>query len=652
MTVGTTPVKHTRRRARRIAIGAAVVLALAGMNGPALWRFASDQYHDYKINRPEYKADNGKWDIVDLPDEYKLNTIHAALLHTGKVLLVAGSGNNQKNFDAKKFDTVLWDPVENTFKKIPTPNDLFCTGHTQLPDGKLLVAGGTKSYEKLKGDVTKAGGLMIVHNENPDKPITLPKGTKLTGKENGKTFVLTESIVVERAKKTFDPATGKFTGNKAGLERVYVEATKSGKKYETGTEDNYKIEGLSAADAKNTYGIAQKLALDKKDFQGIDDAYEFDPVAEKYIKVDPMNESRWYPTLTTLSDGRILALSGLDDIGQVVPGNRNEVYNPKTKKWSYVKQNRQFPTYPAIFLLPNGELFYSGANAGYGPDDVGRDPGVWDFDTNKFTKVKGLSDPKLMETAGTVWLPPAQDEKFMVVGGGGVGESEQSSDKTRIIDLDEDNPEFKDGPSFDKGTRYPQASVLPDDNVLISGGSEDYRGRSDSNILEARMYDAKTGEMRKVADPLVGRNYHSGSLLLPDGRVVFFGSDSLYADAANTKPGTFEQRLEIYTPPYLYQGSQPSLSGGPDSIDRGESATYRTQHASSIKNARLIRPSASTHVTDIDQRSIALDVKKGKDSVTVTVPENKNLVQPGWYMLFVTDDQGVPSEAQWVEVPE
>ncbi|SDK66873.1 kelch motif-containing protein [Streptomyces indicus] len=652
MTVGSTPVKHTRRRARRIAIGAAVVLALAGMNGPALWRFASDQYHDYKINRPEYKADNGKWDIVELPDEYKLNTIHAALLHTGKVLLVAGSGNNQKNFDAKKFDTVLWDPVKNTYKKIPTPNDLFCTGHTQLPDGKLLVAGGTKSYEKLKGDVTKAGGVMNVYNENPDEPITLAKGTKLTGKENGKTFVITESIVVERAKKRFDKETGKFLGNTPGYARVYVEAEKRGKKYETGTQDNYKIVGLSGADAKNTYGIAQKLALDKKDFQGIDDAYEFDPVAEKYIKVDPMNEARWYPTLTTLEDGRVLALSGLDDIGQIVPGNRNEVYDPDTKKWTYVKQNRQFPTYPAIFLLPNGKLFYSGANAGYGPDDVGREPGIWDFDTNGFTKLKGLSDPKLMETAGTVWLPPAQDEKFMVVGGGGVGESEQSSDKTRIIDLSEDAPEFKDGPSFDKGTRYPQSSVLPDDSVLISGGSEDYRGRSGSNILEARMYDAKTGEMRRVADPLVGRNYHSGSLLLPDGRVVFFGSDSLFADEANTKPGEFEQRLEIYTPPYLYQGAQPTLTGGPDSIERGESATFKTQHASSIKNARLIRPSASTHVTDIDQRSIALDVKKGADSVTVTVPENKNLVQPGWYMLFVTDDQGVPSKAQWVEIPE
>ncbi|MFF5004821.1 galactose oxidase-like domain-containing protein [Streptomyces phaeochromogenes] len=640
----------SRRRARRIAIGAAVVLALAGMNGPALYRFGSDQYHEYKINRPEYKADNGKWDVVEFPEEYRLNTIHAALLHTGKILLIAGSGNNQDNFDAKKFDTRVWDPVKKTIKKVPTPADLFCTGHTQLPNGNLLIAGGTKRYEKLKGDITKAGGLMVVHNENPDKPITLPAGTRFTGKEGGKTFVSKDPVVVERAKKVFDPDTGKFLRNEPGLGRIYVEAQKSGKKYETGTQDNYRVQGLSGAEARNTYGIAEKLALDKKDFQGIKDAYEFDPVAEKYIKVDPMNEARWYPTLTTLSDGKILSLSGLDEIGQLVPG-KNEVYDPKTKKWTYTKGVRQFPTYPAISLMQNGKLFYSGANAGYGPDDVGRDPGVWDLKTNKFNKLKGMSDPKLLETAGTVLLPPAQDEKYMVIGGGGVGESDRSSKKTRIIDLLADDPKFVDGPELEKGTRYPQYSILPNDDVLVSGGSEDYRGRGDSNILQARMYDSKSNDFKRVADPLVGRNYHSGSILLPDGRVMFFGSDSLYADKANTKPGKFEQRVEIYTPPYLYQGSRPSLSGGPKTIERGGTGTFTSQHASSIKTARLIRPSASTHVTDVDQRSIALDFTKTKNGIEVTVPKSRNLVESGWYMLFVTDDQGTPSKAQWVKIP-
>ena len=640
-----------RRRARRLAIGTAVVLALAGMNGPWLYRFGTEKYHQYKIDQPEYKAANGKWEIVEFPEEYRQNTIHAALLRTGKVLLVAGSGNNQENFDAKKFDTRIWDPVKGTIKKVPTPNDLFCTGHTQLSNGNLLIAGGTKRYEKLKGDVKKAGGLMLVHNENPDKPITLPAGTKFTGKENGKTFVSKDPVLVPRAEKDFDPVTGEFLGTTAGVGRIYVEAQQEGAKYETGTQDNYTVRGLSGADARNTYGIAEKLALHKKDFQGIRDAFEFDPVAEKYIKVDPMKEARWYPTLTTLSDGRILSVSGLDDIGQLVPG-KNEVYDPETKEWTYTDKVRQFPTYPALFLMQNGKVFYSGSNAGYGPDDVGREPGVWDVETNKFEKIPGLSDPDMMETSGTVLLPPAQDEKYMVIGGGGVGESELASEKTRIVDLGADDPEFVDGPSLEKGTRYPQASVLPNDEVLISGGSEDYRGRGDSNILQARIYDTKKNELRRVADPLVGRNYHSGSILLPDGRVMFFGSDSLYADKANTKPGEFEQRIEIYTPPYLYgENEQPDLSGGPKTVARGGSATFTSKDAASVKSVRLIRPSASTHVTDVDQRSIALDFEADGDKLTVTVPKGRNLVQAGWYMLFVNDGDGTPSKAQWVRVP-
>ncbi|MFD7305261.1 MULTISPECIES: kelch motif-containing protein [Streptomyces] len=639
-----------RRRARRIAIGTTVVLALAGMNGPWLYRFGSEKYHQYQINRPEYKAANGYWEIIEFPEEYRQNTIHAALLHTGKVLLVAGSGNNEDNFDAKKFDTRIWDPVKGTIKKVPTPTDLFCTGHTQLANGNLLIAGGTKRYEKLKGDVTKAGGLMVVHNENPHKPMTLPAGTKFTGKRNGKTFVSKDPVLVPRAKKVYDPVTGEYLRNDPGRGRVYVEAQKSGAKYQTGAQDNYRVQGLNGVDTRNTYGMAEKLALDKKDFQGIRDTYEFDPVAERYIKIDPMNEARWYPTLTTLGDGKVLGVSGLNDIGQLIPG-KNEVFDPKTKKWTYTSTLRKFPTYPALFLMQNGKIFFSGSNSGYGPADVGRDPGVWDVKTNEFTKVPGLSDADQMETSATVLLPPAQNETYMVVGGGGVGESTKSSNKTRIIDLKADKPQYVDGPTLDKGTRYPQTSILPDDSVLVSGGAEDYRGRGDSNILEARLYHPESNTFQQVADPLVGRNYHSGSILLPDGSVMFFGSDSLYADKANTKPGKFEQRIEIYRPPYLFQGSRPSLSGGPQTIERGGSGTFTSRQASTIEKVRLIRPSASTHVTDVDQRSIALDFTTSGDKITVTVPKNRNLVPAGWYMLFVDDERGTPSEAQWVRVP-
>ncbi|MFI5746636.1 galactose oxidase-like domain-containing protein [Streptomyces sp. NPDC051644] len=637
-------------RTRRMAITTAAVLALSGANGPWVYRFSTEHYHEYKINKPDYKAANGHWDFLDIPSEYRINTIHAALLHTGKVLLVAGSGNNRKNFDAKSFRSVLWNPKTDAFKNVPTPKDMFCSGHTQLPDGKLLIAGGTRRYEKLKGDVTKAGGLMIVHNEDPDKPITLPAGTRFTGGANGRTFVSKDPVLIERATKVFDRRTGAFLRNDAGLGRIYVEAQKSGTKYETGTEDNYRIAGLTGSDARNVYGIAQKLALDKKDFQGIREAFEFDPVAEKYLTVDPMNEARWYPTLTTLQDGRVLALSGLDEIGQIVPG-KDEIYDPKTRKWQYTGIIRKFPTYPSVFLLNDGKLFYSGSNAGYGPADVGREPGIWDLTTNSFRKIPGLSDADEMETSATVRLPPAQDEKFMVIGGGGVGESDRSSAKSRLIDLKDPAPRFRDGASLEEGTRYPSASLLPDDSLLVTGGSGDYRGRGGSNVLQARLYDPGTDTYKRVADPAVGRNYHSGSVLLPDGRVMIFGSDSLYADRANTRPGVFEQRIEIYTPPYLYRDSRPELTAGPKSIRRGSTGRFTTAHGSRITSAKLMRPSAVTHVTDTDQRSVALGLKRTPGGITVTVPGNRALVPSGWYMLFVTDGGGMPSEGMWVEVP-
>ncbi|MDX2728347.1 galactose oxidase early set domain-containing protein [Streptomyces sp. PA03-2a] len=641
---------HPSRRTRRMAISTAVVLALSGANGPWLYRFGSERYHAYAINKPEYKAANGHWSFLDVPSEFRINTIHAALLHTGKVLLVAGSGNNQKNFDAKSFRSVLWDPAAGTFKNIPTPKDMFCSGHTQLPDGKLLIAGGTKRYEKLEGDVTKAGGLMIVHNEDPDKPVTLPAGTRFTGKGNGKTFVSKDPVLVERATKVFDRRTGAFLRNDPGLGRIYVESRQAGTEYGTGTQDNYRVSGLSGSDTRNVYGIAQKLALDKKDFQGIREAYEFDPVAEKYITVDPMHEARWYPTLTTLDDGKVLALSGLDEIGQIVPG-KDEIYDPKTRKWKYTGIVRKFPTYPAVFLLNDGKLFYSGSNAGYGPADIGRDPGIWDLATNRFQKIPGLSDADEMETSATIRLPPAQDEKFMVIGGGGVGESERSSEKSRLVDLKDPDPEFRDGASLDEGTRYPSATLLPDDSVLVTGGSDDYRGRGGSNVLQARLYDAKTDGYKRVADPAVGRNYHSGSVLLPDGRIMIFGSDSLYADRANSRPGVFEQRIEIYTPPYLYRGSRPELTAGPKRLRRGGTGMFTTSRGSTITSAKLMRPSAVTHVTDTDQRSVELGLARTAGGISVTVPKNRALVPSGWYMLFVTDSKGTPSEGTWVKIP-
>ena len=54
---------------------------------------------------------------------------------------------------------------------------------------------------------------------------------------------------------------------------------------------------------------------------------------------------------------------------------------------------------------------------------------------------------------------------------------------------------------------------------------------------------------------------------------------------------------------------------------------------------------------DKEAGRIEVDFEVTGDEIMVTVPKNRNLVQSGWYMLFVTDDAGTPSEARWVKVP-
>jgi hypothetical protein len=671
-------------RFKKTAIGTGVTLLLAGLNVPAAMSFAQDRLHEYRISRPGYQAEYGSWSMLSVPKEFQSNVIHAALLHTGKVLLIAGSGNDQKKFDAGTFETVLWDPADNTFRHVDTPEDFFCAGHTQLADGKLLVAGGTARYEVLGDQVTRAGGGMLIKNEDPDREHTLKAGTRFRSPAGTEYELETEVTVPAATKKIVfsedgqdgqddqdgqDAAEDKTGGGAArtvgfrngraleqvvtaGEARAFVVAVQEGKGSVTEEPAQYEIAGLKGADADNLYGLAQKLTLEDQDFQGIKAAYEFDAVAEKYVPVAPMAEARWYPTLTTLPDGRVLSVSGLDDIGQVVPGI-NEIYDPSTKEWTEGPE-RYFPTYPALFLTQGGKLFYTGSNAGYGPDDKGREPGLWDLRTNTFTEVAGLRDTDQLETSASVLLPPAQDQRFMVLGGGGVGESAASTARTGIIDLAEEQPEYRDGPELPQGTRYLNSVVMPDDTVFTTGGSRDYRGRGKSDIFKAQFYDPATEKFRPAADPTVARNYHSSALLLPDGRVATFGSDPLFDDADNTRMGQFEKRVEIYTPPYLHQGEdadRPELREGPERLAHGATATYRTDRPERIERVRLMRPGVATHTTDVEQRSIALEPEAGDGEISVTIPEDPSLVPPGWYMVFAVDRDGVPSEADWIHLP-
>ncbi|MEV6587626.1 galactose oxidase-like domain-containing protein [Streptomyces acidicola] len=92
---------------------------------------------------------NGKWDV--LPTQNPVRSMHSVVLRNGKVLLIAGSGNSETMFEAGTFTSAVYDPVAGTYKVIPTPKDMFCAGHVQLDDGRVLVMSGNKAYPVAGG---------------------------------------------------------------------------------------------------------------------------------------------------------------------------------------------------------------------------------------------------------------------------------------------------------------------------------------------------------------------------------------------------------------------------------------------------------------------------------------------------------------------
>src|SRR5262249_35313773 len=76
-------------------------------------------------------SDVGQWLA---PATWPLVTVHATLLSTGDVLAWDGPAQSGAAF--------IWRPSTDPFTSRNPPDNIFCAGHTPLPDGRILVVGG------------------------------------------------------------------------------------------------------------------------------------------------------------------------------------------------------------------------------------------------------------------------------------------------------------------------------------------------------------------------------------------------------------------------------------------------------------------------------------------------------------------------------
>jgi hypothetical protein len=639
--------RNIGRRARNIAVGLVAITGVLSVNVPTVGAAVGNWYDQYKITRPAYEAKYGLWTKLSIPSQYQINGIHATLLYNGDVLIMAGSGNNQSFFNAGTFKTLLLNPVTMQEKLIPTPWDLFCAGHIELPDGNILVAGGTSRYENLKP--VYAAGSMTIMNNDTTRSWTLPKGTILIAPD-GAQFATAFTTSVPKAIQKRNPGGGNPT-IVAGRQNIWVDAVRKGKGSLLATAETYQVKGLIGPGSNSLlYGVGTPMTLQKQNFFGSKDAYIFDVKTERFVKVNSMNYARWYPTLAEMGNGMVMTMSGLNDQGQVAMNS--EVFNPGNGTWAQGPY-RGFPTYPSTFLTESGQLFFTGSNSGYGPSTAAwRTPGFWNVKTNVFKPVPGIKDQNDLETSASVLLPPAQKQTIMVMGGGGVGQSNSSTARTALIDVAAPNPRWVSGPSLAQPTRYPITVLLPNDQVLVTGGARYYRGMHGSDNHDTRIYHVATNTFSWAANSITGRDYHSGGLLLPNGSVLTLGGNPLYGNAQDTEPQTFNQEIDVYFPPYLFQGTRPDIERAPAVLQPGHSYLIKVTQASGISYLRLMRPDNPTHVTDVNERSIGIGFERAAGGyLKITIPADGNLVPPSYYMLFAINSKGVPSTGYWVRVP-
>jgi hypothetical protein len=138
--------------------------------------------------------------------------------------------------------------------------------------------------------------------------------------------------------------------------------------------------------------------------------------------------------------------------------------------------------------------------------------------------------------------------------------------------------------------------------------------------------------------------YHSTAILLPDATVLLSQDDMDPSAAA-----AFQHKAQVYSPPYLFRGPQPKITAAPAQVAYGQSFSITTDRAA--VSAMLVAPGATTHGNDMHQRAVRLEVQStGTATLAAKVPASSAVAPPGYYMLFVTDAQGIPSVARWVRV--
>jgi hypothetical protein len=128
-----------------------------------------------------------------------------------------------------------------------------------------------------------------------------------------------------------------------------------------------------------TYGVVE--------LEGLTNSRIYDTESNTWQASGEMTYGRWYPSIVTLSDGKVLTLSGVTKLLKPIYPDRpadsgrnvtqSEVYDPATGEWTVDGGSKSLPLYPRVHMLPNGNVYYDAAGQTFNPAGQAYDEALW-----------------------------------------------------------------------------------------------------------------------------------------------------------------------------------------------------------------------------------------------------------------------------------
>ena len=360
----------------------------------------------------------------------------------------------------------------------------------------------------------------------------------------------------------------------------------------------------------------------------------YDSASMSLTRGPNMLRSRWYSSSTTLINGETYIQGGSGGADRPEIRGTDGTF----RLMSGINTSGIGTSYPRNFVAPDGRVF------GYDPGN-GQMYWVNPTGTGSIT----LFPTKFNTAYSGGWHSSTamyRPGRILQIGG--------NSNGAYAIDVTGGSPVVAQTQTMSSTRAWVNATVLADGKVVATSGSA-VAGESTGYNNIAEIWNPATGQWLQGAVAQKMRLYHSNALLLPDGSVLVSGGGAT-SPTATTDPNKNNLNAEIYYPPYLFTSSgtraaRPVVGNVPTWIDIGKTFSIDvTANAASVSRVTLVKTGSMSHSFNMDQRFLDLTFNASGSHVAVQAPTHAGEAPPGYYLLFVFNQAGVPSVAKIVRM--